>query len=70
MLVFSNDDATQLSFRVPMAIDEFLRAISVSPPPSDAPYQLQFEWTQSFDHKLQVGGGRQCVLRLHAAPYP
>jgi hypothetical protein len=54
MLVFSNDDATQLSFRVPMAIDEFLRAISVSPPPSDAPYQLQFEWTQSFDHKLQV----------------
>lgn len=38
-----------------MAIDEFLRAISVRPPPYDAPYHLQHEWVQSFDHKLQVG---------------
>ncbi len=54
MLVFKTDESTQLSVRVPLSIDEFLRVVSAKAPDSEAPYQLQYNWAQSFDNKLQV----------------
>ncbi len=54
MLVYKTDEATQLAFRVPLGIDEFLRIVSAEAPDMDAPYQLQYDWMQSFDNKLQV----------------
>mmetsp|Transcript_15855 Transcript_15855/g.34202 ORF Transcript_15855/g.34202 Transcript_15855/m.34202 type:complete len:450 (+) Transcript_15855:113-1462(+) len=54
MLVYTKDASTQFSVRSPMSIDEFLRAVTVPPPPPDAPYHLHYEFSRSFEHKLQV----------------
>jgi hypothetical protein len=54
MLVSARNESSQLSMRMPMAIDEFLRIVSIQPPPKGAPLQLEFQWVKSEDHKLQV----------------
>lgn len=54
MLVSARNEKSQLSLRMPMAIDEFLRIVSIQPPPKGAPLQLEFQWVKSDDHKLQV----------------
>lgn len=54
MLVSARNESSQLSMRMPMAIDEFLRIVSIQPPPKGAPLQFEFQWVKSEDHKLQV----------------
>eukprot|EP00983_Pelagomonas_calceolata_P038572 1136838-Pelagomonas_calceolata.AAC.6 len=55
MLVSTRNESSHLSMRMPMAIDEFLRIVSIQPPPKGAPLQLEFQWVKSDDHRLQVG---------------
>mmetsp|Transcript_23276 Transcript_23276/g.64311 ORF Transcript_23276/g.64311 Transcript_23276/m.64311 type:complete len:422 (-) Transcript_23276:697-1962(-) len=53
MLVSTRNESSHLSMRMPMAIDEFLRIVSIQPPPKGAPLQLEFQWVKSDDHRLQ-----------------
>lgn len=71
VMVTTRQDAASMSvMRAPLAIDEFLRAATARAPSADsAAHELQYQWAQSFDNKLQVGGVdialRQLVAVVH-----
>ena len=54
MLVSARDESSRLAMRLPLAIEEFLRIVSIKPPPKGAPLQLKYSWANSSEHRLQV----------------
>lgn len=54
MLISARDESSHLSMRMPMPIHEFLRIVSIRPPPANAPLQLEYSWVKSTDYRVQV----------------